>query len=472
MSRKPTGQTAGFVTPRRYTPTARSIHDESETMYEGYFHLKVRPFDLAPDPRFLFMSPQHSRAAANVRFALMNHDSFVIITGEIGTGKTTVLNAALDELGPQFVSARLVHTTLSDVELLQALLSEFGIANYGTKRVRLLDALRAHFLEQHTAGRHVVIIVDEAQHLSPAALEELRLLSCIDAHDRRIVSIVLTGQPSLDEVLDAPAMAQLRQRTRLRQRLRPMREAETAAYIGHRLQVAGGDAVELFEPDALKEIHRLTLGIPRLINTLCDTALMACMVDSAFKVTVDTLQKVVEELGWRWSELEDQQSSPRPAGSAGAVRPGPGGKATLSVYTSGTLRQQVEITGIPFSIGRGQGNALVIGEREVSRRHALIDCVGERYVVEDLNSINGIAVNYKSRDSAVLKSGDVITIGHVDIVFHLAREPGESAGDTDRTECPVMDVDADTGRNALRFTETQRITEELSNVVNVAPTRK
>jgi general secretion pathway protein A len=217
-------------------------------MYDYFFQLNCRPFDLAPDPKFLFMTGQHSRAAANVRFALLNHDSFVVITGEIGTGKTTVLNAALRALGSQYVTARLVHTTLSDVELLQALLSEFGLANYSTKKVKLLDELRAFFLEQHLAGRHVVIIVDEAQHLDPAALEELRLLSCIDSQDRRIVSIVLMGQPALDDVLDDASLAQLRQRTRLRQRLRPMDEADTVAYIRHRLKVAGGNADAIFAP--------------------------------------------------------------------------------------------------------------------------------------------------------------------------------------------------------------------------------
>jgi type II secretory pathway predicted ATPase ExeA len=244
-------------------------------MYQEFLKLTCAPFDLAPDPRFLYITPQHSRAIANVRFALMKHDSFVVITGEIGTGKTTVLNAVLRELGPQYVTARLVHTTLTDIELLQSLLSDFGIPNYGAKKVQLLDELRAFFLEQHLAGRHVVIIVDEAQHLNPAALEELRLLSCIDTHDRRILSIVLTGQPSLDDVVDDPTLAQLRQRTRLRQRLRPLDQPDTAEYIRHRLKIAGGNADDIFAPESFPEIHRLTLGTPRLINTLCDTALPA-----------------------------------------------------------------------------------------------------------------------------------------------------------------------------------------------------
>jgi len=438
-------------------------------MYEAYFHLKCRPFDLAPDPRFMYLTAQHSRAVANVRFALINHDSFVIITGEIGTGKTTVLNTALAELGPKFVAARLVHTTLSDVELLQALLSEFGIPNYGTKRVKLLDALRAHFLEQHAAGRHVVIIVDEAQHLRPAALEELRLLSCIDAHDLRIVTIVLTGQPSLDDVLDMPSLAQLRQRTRLRQRLRPMAEAETAEYIRHRLRVAGGKADVLFEPDALREVHRLSLGIPRLINTLCDTALMACRVDSEFRVTVQTLEKVVEELGWRWSEPDERRSARQPTRPTGAD-PEVSGKAELSVYTSGTLNQEIEIKDVPFSIGRGHGNGIVIEDTAVSRRHALIDCVDGRYIVEDLNSVNGILVNNKSQKTAVLRSGDVISIGQTNIVFYRTRDSGEAASDAATGDQRVMKLEPDTVRNATRLAETQRVTEDpASHVVTVVP---
>lgn len=244
-------------------------------MYEQHFGLSCRPFDLTSDPQFLFMTAQHARAVANLKFALMNRDSFVIITGEIGIGKTTVLNMVMQELGPDFVTARLTHTTLSHIELLQALLSEFGMPIYKRKKVLLLDTLRAFFLKQHEEGKHVVIIVDEAQNLSGPALEELRLLSCIDTAERKIVSIVLTGQPSLDDLLDAPGLTQLRQRARLRQRLEALNEDETEEYLRHRLAVAGGELEQIFDPKTIGDIFRLTQGIPRLINTLCDTALTA-----------------------------------------------------------------------------------------------------------------------------------------------------------------------------------------------------
>lgn len=419
-------------------------------MYEEFFKLACRPFDLAPDPKFIYMTDQHARAVANVRFALMNHDSFVIITGEIGIGKTTILNTVMEELGPDYVTAKLVHTTLSHIELLQALLSEFGMPNYRKKKVMLLDTLRTFFLDQNRNGKHVVIIVDEAQNLSSSALEELRLLSCIDTSDRRIVSIVLTGQPSLDDLLDAPGLTQLRQRARLRQRLDAMVEAETIEYIKHRLAIAGGNSDEIFEPETLSEIHRLTSGIPRLINTLCDTALTACMVENRHRVDLDVIDNVVHELRWQWFEEQ-----PRPEQEThGSAAPSPDGTVSVMVYRSGQLLEQAEARSFPFVIGRSNANDLVIIDKEVSRRHALIDCIGGIYVVEDLNSKNGILVNQKRRARALLRSGDIISFGQVDVVFYLERKrPGKAITRTITEEKPPAEVGDDTDRQALLATE-------------------
>jgi type II secretory pathway predicted ATPase ExeA len=415
-------------------------------MYEEFFNLTCRPFDLAPDPKFIYMTDQHARAVANVRFALMNHDSFVIITGEIGIGKTTILNTVMEDLGPDYVTAKLVHTTLSHIELLQALLSEFGMPNYRKKKVMLLDTLRTFFLEQHRNGKHVVIIVDEAQNLSSSALEELRLLSCIDTSDRRIVSIVLTGQPSLDDLLDAPGLTQLRQRARLRQRLDAMVEAETVEYIRHRLQIASGDVNTIFEPETLREIHRLTSGIPRLINTLCDTALTACMVEGRHRLDLDVIDSVVHELRWQWFEEQPAgEQSPK-----AATAPSADGTVTLMVYRSGQLLEQADAHKFPFVIGRSNANDLVVIDKEVSRRHALIDCIGGIYVVEDLNSKNGILVNQKRRARALLRSGDIISFGQVDVVFYLERKHGGKtitrAAMEDR---PRAEVGDDTDNHAL-----------------------
>lgn len=390
-------------------------------MYEQHFGLTCRPFDLAPDPRFIYMTAQHSRAVANMKFALLNQDSFVIITGEIGIGKTTILNTVLDNLGPDFVTAKLTHTTLSHIELLQALLSEFGMPIYKKKKVLLLDTLRAFFLKKHAEGKHVVIIVDEAQNLTGPALEELRLLSCIDTADRKIISIVLTGQPNLDDLIDAPGLTQLRQRARLRQRLEALNEEETVDYLRHRLAIAGGDLDQMFEPQAVKDIHRLTQGIPRLINTLCDTALTACMVENLPKVTLEIIDEVVHELRWQWfEERQDKDHRATQSQAAGLPRnrmP----RVMLMVYKSGQFVEQVQAAQFPFVIGRSNANDLVIIDKEVSRRHAIIDCIGGIYVVEDLNSKNGILVNRKRRLRALLRSGDIITFGQIDVVFYSDR---------------------------------------------------
>lgn len=416
-------------------------------MYEEFFQLTSRPFDISPDPRFVYMTTQHSRAIANMKFALLNRDSFVIITGEIGIGKTTIINSVLEDLGPDYVTAKLTHTTLSDIELLQALLSAFGMPNYSKKKVLLLDTLRDFFMEQEQKGKHVVVIVDEAQNLSATALEELRLLSCIDASERRIVSIVLTGQPGLNDLLDSPGLTQLRQRARLRQHLDALNEDETIDYIRHRLSVCGGTADAIFTPEALVEIHRLTFGIPRLINTLCDTALTACMVDERQTIDLDVVDSVVQELRWTWFEERKQDRQMQQTADRTDVT-GPTARVTLMVYRGGELADQVEADQFPLVIGRSNANDVVIIDKEVSRRHALIDCIGGIYVIEDLNSKNGILVNQKKRARALLRSGDIISFGSMDVVFYADQR--KAAGGDTRPPRPATTADSieDTGQRA------------------------
>ncbi len=404
-------------------------------MYEEYFGLSARPFDISPDPRFLFMTEQHSRAVANIKFALMNRDSFVIITGEIGIGKTTVLNSVLADLGPEYVTAKLTHTTLTHIELLQALLSEFGMPNYSKKKVLLLDTLRDFFLQQNDKGKHVVIVVDEAQNLSAPALEELRLLSCIDNADRKIVSIVLTGQRGLDDVVDSPGLRQLRQRARLRQRLEALSEEDTFEYIHHRLNVVGGDSGSMFEEEAIKEVHRLAFGIPRLINTLCDTALMSCMVEENKSVTLENIDNVVQELRWQWFEDRDQEQLRLKPPIDAAVSDK---SVTLTVFRAGQFVEQTVADHFPFVVGRSNANDLVIIDKEVSRRHALIDCISGIYVIEDLNSKNGILVNRKKRSRALLRPGDTITLGQLDVAFN-PDDHSQDKGSDKHAETVVLD---------------------------------
>ncbi len=430
-------------------------------MYEEYFNLSCRPFDLSPDPRFLFMTEQHSRAVANIKFALANRDTFVIITGEIGIGKTTVLNSVFDELGREYVTANLTHTTLTHIELLQAILSAFGMPMYTKKKVLLLDTLRTFFLKMHKEGKHVVIVVDEAQNLNMPALEELRLLSCIDSSDRKLLSIVLTGQRGLDDLIDAPKLAQLRQRTRLRQRLEALTESETFDYIKHRLEIAGADAESIFDPGAIKEVHRLSFGVPRLINTLCDTALMCCMVEKDSMVTLETIDTVVHELRWQWFEDRDQEKSSRRKIRETIQTDTP---ITLTISRSGKFVEEMQTRKVPFIIGRRASNDLVLIDKEISQRHALIDCIAGIYVIEDLNSTNGIDVNGKHCARALLRDGDVIGIGELNVTFHTQAdfrtdelESDAPAETSDLDQVTLIAKAADDSEDGLESIDTQNL---------------
>jgi type II secretory pathway predicted ATPase ExeA len=407
------------------------------------------------------MTEQHSRAVANIKFALANRDTFVIITGEIGIGKTTVLNSVFDELGNDYVTAKLTHTTLTHIELLQSLLSAFGMPMYTKKKVLLLDTLRTFFLKKHKQGKHVVIVVDEAQNLNMPALEELRLLSCIDSGDRKLLSIVLTGQRGLDDLIDAPNLAQLRQRTRLRQRLETLTESETFAYIEHRLEVAGAGGESVFEPEAIKEVHRLSFGVPRLINTLCDTALMCCMVEKDSTVTLETIDTVVHELRWQWFEDRDQEKSSRKMNREKVQTETP---ITLTISRSGQFVEEVQTQGVPFIVGRRASNDLVLIDKEISQRHALIDCIAGIYVIEDLNSTNGIFVNGKRRSRALLRDGDVISIGELDVTFHADTDfhsddpdSGESAEISSFDKASSSAAVADESDDGLETSDTQNL---------------
>ena len=424
-------------------------------MYEEYFGLSCRPFDLSPNPRFLFMTAQHRRAVANIKFALMNRDNFVIITGEIGIGKTTVLNNVLAELGPEYVTAKLTHTTLSNIELLQALLSAFGMPTYSKKKVLLLDTLRQFFLKTNKAGKHVAIIVDEAQNLSGPALEELRLLSCIDNDDENLVTIVLTGQRGLDDLVDSPNLVQLRQRARLRQKLESLTEYETFDYLRHRLDIAGADADKIFDRDAIAEVHRLSFGIPRLINTLCDTALMWCMVEEETRVPIKTIDSVIQELRWQWFADRDQEQPPPRTEPENVLASRP---VTLTVSRSGKIIEQVRVHQLPFTIGRRSANDLVLLDKDVSQRHAMINREAGIYVVEDLNSTNGLVLNGKRGSLAVLRDGDTIAIGQVDISVNIVADeetdPRESSSPEPgkRENVFQMDVPADDSATVPRLT--------------------
>lgn len=267
-------------------------------MYKEYFGLDGYPFRLTPDTDFLYMSPAHSRAKAYMECAIFNREGFVVITGEIGSGKTTLIKKLLTELDENVLVAKIFQTQLDEVELLQAILVEFGINPFKSKKVELLNMLNQFLINSYIEGKQVLLIIDDAQNLSKRCLEEITMLSGVETQKEKILHVILVGQPELSYTIESPNMEQLLQRVSLRFHMRPLVVEEIQDYIEHRLKVTGMTK-PLFEKNVYKFMFEYTGGTPRLINTLCDTALTCAFADDMKKVGKKELEAAIEELQWQ-----------------------------------------------------------------------------------------------------------------------------------------------------------------------------
>jgi len=252
-------------------------------MYNDHYRLREKPFALTPDPRFLYLSASHREALAHLLYGIEQGEGFIAVTGEVGTGKTTVCRTLIERVGERFEVAYLFNPRLSGLELLQALHLELGLPAQGS-RAELMDTLNRFLLETSRSGRGVLLLVDEAQNLPVDTLEELRLLSNLETSTQKLLQIVLFGQPELDDLLDARELRQLRQRIGVRWRLATLSSREAVDYVRHRLRVAAGGEAELFTSAALRELRRRSRGVPRLVNLLADRALLAGYADGSQQV--------------------------------------------------------------------------------------------------------------------------------------------------------------------------------------------
>lgn len=268
-----------------------------ETMYARFFGLEDEPFRLTPDPRYLFLSTKHAEALAHLRLGLSESSGFVCITGEVGSGKTTLLRTFISELGPNVTAAYSVVPPLSAAELLRRMCDEFGLAVSGRNQDQLVEALHTYLLAQHQAGRLCVLVLDEAQALSVELLEQIRLLLNLETETQKLLRIVLVGQPQLRKLLLHPDLAQLNQRITLRWHLGALSHRETAAYVAHRISIAArGRNVTLFTRPALRLLHSVAGGVPRLINMVAHRALLAAFVDRQTKVNRHLVARAYREI--------------------------------------------------------------------------------------------------------------------------------------------------------------------------------
>jgi general secretion pathway protein A len=284
-------------------------------MYTAYFGLTEPPFSIAPDPRFLYMSERHREALAHLLYGISAGGGFVQLTGEVGTGKTTLCRCLLEQVPPEVDVALILNPRLTDVELLATVCDELRVPYpAGTSSRKLLvDGLYQRLLDGHARGRRTVLIIDEAQNLAPEVLEQVRLLTNLETTTQKLLQVILIGQPELIRILEREDLRQLAQRVTARYHLLPFSEAETSAYISHRLEVAG-QKQKLFSDEAMREVHRAARGIPRLINAICDRALLGAYAQDRRRIEVATVRRAASEvLGrpvarhavrpWQWAAL-------------------------------------------------------------------------------------------------------------------------------------------------------------------------
>jgi general secretion pathway protein A len=264
-------------------------------MYNEFYGFRESPFNITPDPRFLFFSDRHREAFNHILFGIRERKGFIQVTGEVGAGKTTVCRAILEELGPRVRTALILNPCLTSKQLLRAILTELGLEAKNDK-VACLHVLNQFLLEQLAAGNDVVLFIDEAQDLDFELLEEVRLLSNLETDQRKLLQIVLLGQPELREKLDERRLRQLRQRITVRYHLKPLTRPEMEHYIQHRLHIAGGNGLPTFNRFALGSIYRYSGGVPRLVNAVCDKALLCGYVTGDDHLTWRHVRRAIREL--------------------------------------------------------------------------------------------------------------------------------------------------------------------------------
>jgi len=316
-------------------------------MYHEFYGLRESPFALTPDPRYLFLSEPHKEALASAIYGVQERKGFVLILGEVGTGKTTLIRHLLGRFGPNIRTVFVFNPGVTFLELLQLILRDLEIPCPSLRRVEMIDALNEYLLAEAAAGRYVVLIVDEAQHLSPAVLEEVRMLSNLETAKGKLIQTILVGQPELGEKLGRPELRQLRQRIGLVAELKPLSLEDATQYIEHRLSVAGRARAPIFSRKALKLVHRASGGIPRLINVICDKALVLGYAASAPTIKARLIREVLKD----WAPFRRR----RLGGSGGRLRARirrPRGRVVAAI---GVALAGAALLAVGFSQADGEG---------------------------------------------------------------------------------------------------------------------
>lgn len=409
-------------------------------MYLTHFNLDKPPFQSKPDPDFLYLSEAHARAKTYLDYTVWNRDGLAVITGKIGAGKTTLINHLLARLPKDILAIKIHQTQLNEIEFLQTLLANLGIEAFDANKAKLLSLFNNVLKEQHSIKHKVLLIVDEAQHLSPQVLEEVRLLTGIEIEGEEIFNCILVGHAELMDTLNATGLEQLSQRVRLRFHIPGLSQSETLEYIDHRLTVAGQEQpLSIFPDSVVPLIYDYTGGIPRLINILCDAAMVAAYAEDRKTITTEIIQTAIDELQWKSPQdtarttnhkalgyIDESKvfDSSKDAENTNDIDTSPkhlaDSKNLPSLHIS---RQNITIKHCPLekncriTMGRYPNNDVVLEHELVSRHHALIASREDEFILDDLKSSNGTFANDQRIVRYVLQDGDIVKIGPYEITF-------------------------------------------------------
>jgi general secretion pathway protein A len=265
-------------------------------MYLDFYRLKEWPFNVTPDPSYLYFSPHHREAYDHLIYGIENRKGFIQLTGEVGCGKTTLCRAILSGLSDDVETALILNPSLTETQLLRAMLNDYGLELKGRDRLAYIETLNEYLLMKHEEGINVALLIDEAQDLSPQVMEQVRLLSNLETDQHKLIQIVLVGQPELKQRLESRSLRQLRQRITVRYHISPLTHEQTEEYIYHRLRVAGSDGRVQFTASALRAVFKYSRGIPRLINAVCDNVLLAGYVMNTTSIDVRCVKKAIDQL--------------------------------------------------------------------------------------------------------------------------------------------------------------------------------
>lgn len=266
-------------------------------MYCKFYGLKERPFNVTADPTFFFSSRKHEEAYSHLLYGVSQRKGIIVLTGEIGTGKTTLCRFFLSQLEKKFNTAFILNPYFSETQLLEAIVRDYGIEVKDKSKLGLVHSLNDFLIAQSEAGNNVVLIIDEAQNLKPQHLEQVRLLSNLETQKHKLIQIILVGQPELNRILNLYNLRQLQQRIMVRYHITPLDRKEVRSYIEHRIHTAGAKQEINFSEEAIDVILDFSAGVPRLVNIICDRALLAGFVSETRRIGLETINKCVEELG-------------------------------------------------------------------------------------------------------------------------------------------------------------------------------